>query len=158
MKIVANEAEELDIMDDPRPRDRVMWNRLKLLLEAELCNEAWGCKLYQMHREGHITLEARRAGDKYHQAILDWRQWQAVDPEEMIPERRQFVYGKIDRTKRKLREFREVIDPFRNPFVDLVIMHEEWPVFDWQKKRVAEALEDLAFFLSKGRTKRQRKA
>lgn len=155
--MIAEKIEELDLMDDPRPKARVMWNRLRLVLEAELCNEAWGCKLYQMHREGHISLEARRAGDKYHQAVLDWRRWEAIDPEEFIPERRQFLYGKIDRAKRKLNEFVDVFGPFCHPHIEAIVMYEQWPAYQWQKKRAVEGLERLAIFISKGRTKRVQK-
>jgi hypothetical protein len=155
MKLVAEKAEDLDIMDDPRPKDRVMWNRLRLVLEAELCHQAWGCKLYQMHREGQITLDAMRAGDKYHQAILDWRTWNGVDPEEWEPIRRQFLYGKIDRAKRKLKEFTDVIGILRNKYVEEIILYERWPAYHWQKRKAIEGLEDLGIFLLKG-TKRKR--
>jgi hypothetical protein len=155
MKLVAEKA-ELDLMDDPRPKDRAMWNRLRLVLEAELCDPAWGCKLYQMHREGQISLEARRAGDKLHQAILDWRRWQGVDPDDFPPESHQFIMGKIARAKRKLKEYTDVMNLLRNKYVEEIVVHEQWPAYHWQKTKAIEALEDLAIFIAKG-TKRKQK-
>lgn len=156
MKAVAEKTEELDILDDPRPKDRVMWNRLRLALEAELCHRAWGCKLYELQRRGEITLDAMRGGDKYHQAVLDWRRWIATDPDEFVPEARQFIEGKIARAKRKIKDCTQVINPHRNGYVDAIVLYEEWPVLGWQRQRAIEALEDLGTFFAKG-TKRKRK-
>jgi hypothetical protein len=158
MKAVAKQAEELDLRDDPRPKDRVMWNRLRLVLEAELCNPAWGCKLYQMHREGLIDNDARRAGDKYHQAVLDWRRWQTCEPEDFIPEARQFIEGKIDRSKRKLKQYTDVLGLMRNKYVEEIVLHEKWPAYHWQKCRAIEALQDLADYLAKGTNRKRKKA
>jgi hypothetical protein len=156
MKQVA-ESEEVDLRDDPRPMDRVMWNRLRLVLEAELCDKAWGCKLYQMHREGLISIEAMRAGDKYHQAVIDWRRWQGIDPEEFEPIRREFLYGKIKRSKQKLKEFTDILGVLRNKYVEEIVLYEQWPAYYHQKKQAIEALEDLGKYILKGRTKGQRK-
>jgi hypothetical protein len=156
MKQVA-ESEEVDLRDDPRPMDRVMWNRLRLVLEAELCDKAWGCKLYQMHREGLISIEAMRAGDKYHQAVIDWRRWQGIDPEEFEPIRREFLYGKIKRSKQKLKEFTDILGVLRNKYVEEIVLYEQWPAYYHQKKQAIEALEDLGKYILKGRTRGQRK-
>jgi hypothetical protein len=155
VKLVAEKAEDLDLMDDPRPKDRVMWNRLRLVLEAELCNEAWGCKLYQMHREGFIDLEARKAGDKYQVIHSDWVKWNLTDPDVVRPEAKQFVEGKIARAKRKYQDCR-IIMGLRQKVVDMVVLRDEWPVYETQKREVRLALDDLATFFAKG-TKRKQK-
>jgi hypothetical protein len=156
MKLVAKVAEDPEARDDPRPMSRALWNRAKVVIEKEFAHPAWGCKLYEMQREGLISMDAMRAGDKYHQAYLDWRKWQAIDPEEFLPERRQFLYGKIKWSKRKLKEMTDVLTLLRNKYVEDIVIHEEWPPYYWQKMRACEALEELAIFLCKG-TKRVRK-
>jgi hypothetical protein len=56
---------ESTLTDDPKPRDRVMWQRLRLLVEDEACHRDWGCALYRLHRTGRIDNDQREAGDKF---------------------------------------------------------------------------------------------
>ena len=162
MKAVA-EKSELDelrravLKIDPRVLDHANWVRLKLVVAAELCNSAWGCKLYELERRGMISVKAKRGGDKYHQAFLDWRKWMAVDPEEFEPIRREFLYGKIEQTKRKMKEYKAIIGTLRLKHVEDIVIYEEWPWLERQKLDACEALEDLGNFIEH-RTKRKRKS
>jgi hypothetical protein len=70
MKLVKkNTKADPELRDDPRPKDTVMWNRLRLMVEEEACDRAWGCALYRLHRTGWITTEHREAGDEYQRIV-----------------------------------------------------------------------------------------
>lgn len=154
MKIVGNAALALD--DDPRPKDRAMWNRLKLVVEAELCDRAWGCKLYQMHREGLIDNAEREAGDKYQIICRDFERWQDTDPDTLIAEAQEFALKKIQVVKRRFNDCIEILG-LRRKVVDSVVLHEEWPAYETHKKEVKRGLGDLANFFAKGTKGQQRK-
>jgi hypothetical protein len=73
MKLVTKEASEPCILDDPRPKDRVTWQRIRVAVEHEACHRDWGCALYTLHRSGRINNEQREAGDKYGMLVRDFR-------------------------------------------------------------------------------------
>lgn len=72
MRLVAKKA-ELELNTDPRPMDRVIFNRLKLMVEHEACHPAWGCALYRLHRLGRIDNDQREAGDKFAMLASDYK-------------------------------------------------------------------------------------
>src|SRR5512143_435050 len=72
MKLVAKKA-ELELADDPRPKDRAVFNRLKLMVEHEACHPAWGCALYRLCRLGRINNDQREAGDKFAAIARDYK-------------------------------------------------------------------------------------
>jgi hypothetical protein len=73
MRIVAKPAGEPHIMDDPRPKDRAMWNRLRVVVEHEASHRDWGCALYTLHRTGRISNDQREAGDKFVKIATDYK-------------------------------------------------------------------------------------
>jgi hypothetical protein len=66
-------TEEAQLTDDPKPKDRLVWGRLRLALEAEVVHRDWGCALYRLHRTGRINNDQREAGDKYGSLVRDHR-------------------------------------------------------------------------------------
>ncbi len=72
MKLVTRQA-VVDLDDDPKPLDRVTWQRIRVAVEHEACHRDWGCALYTLHRTGRITSDQREAGDKYGALIRDFR-------------------------------------------------------------------------------------
>jgi hypothetical protein len=66
-------AAEVSLHVDPKPMERVTWQRLKVVVEHEACHRDWGCALYTLHRTGRIGNDEREAGDKYASLIRDHR-------------------------------------------------------------------------------------
>jgi hypothetical protein len=64
---------EVSLHVDPKPMERVTWQRLKVVVEHEACHRDWGCALYTLHRTGRIDNEQREAGDRYASLITDYR-------------------------------------------------------------------------------------
>jgi hypothetical protein len=64
---------ELGLTDDPKPKDRAMWQRLRLIVEEEACHRDWGCALYRLHRTGRIDNDQREAGDRFAKIALDYK-------------------------------------------------------------------------------------
>jgi hypothetical protein len=71
MKAVAKS--EPRIRDDPKPMDRLVWQRIRGLVEREACHSDWACALYSLHRMGRINNDQREAGDLYARLIKDFR-------------------------------------------------------------------------------------
>src|SRR4029078_6132879 len=69
---MANKPEP-DIQDDPKPLDRVNWQRFRIAADHEAIHRDWGCVLYTIHRGGRITNDEREAGDRYAALVLDYR-------------------------------------------------------------------------------------
>jgi hypothetical protein len=61
------------LTDDPKPKDRLIWGRLRLAVEDEVIHRDWGCALYRLHRTGRINNDQREAGDKYGSLVRDYR-------------------------------------------------------------------------------------
>jgi hypothetical protein len=72
MKAVAKK-ESVELDDDPRPRDRAVWNRLRDLVYEEACHRDWGCALYRLHRTGQINNDQREAGDRFAMLAFDYK-------------------------------------------------------------------------------------
>ncbi len=72
MRVVAK-SDQIQLDDDPKPRDRATWQRLRVLIEEEACHPDWGCALYRLHRTGRISNEQREAGDRYAALVRDHR-------------------------------------------------------------------------------------
>jgi hypothetical protein len=66
-------AAEVSLHVDPKPMERVTWQRLKVVVEHEACHRDWGCALYTLHRSGRIDNDQREAGDKYAALVRDHR-------------------------------------------------------------------------------------
>jgi hypothetical protein len=73
MRLVKTAEQEPSLTDDPKPRDRVTWQRMRIAVEHEACHRDWGCALYTLHRTGRINNDQREAGDKYAALIRDYR-------------------------------------------------------------------------------------
>src|SRR5512139_337655 len=173
-------ARKLDIKDDPKPKDRATWQRLRLLVEEEACHPDWGCALYRLHRTGRIDNDQREAGDRYASLIRDHRAlWRdsmldfvvddfgaaKADLNRLV----QFGLGHVladdqtesdfetKRAKRigvRYREARAVAGPINSKLEDM-LMDEVWPVGEREHKEIAFALTRLFHFFSTG-TKRKR--
>jgi hypothetical protein len=165
MKLVAKNREQVLIDENPSLiNDPVLYNRLKEVVAVEVVHRAWGSALYKLQRLGHLdpkynphlsSDELVRAGNKYHQIVLDFQRYEDMDPEEAIPEARDFLYRKIKAGKKKWVGVKKELG-LRRKIVDSVILANEWPVFEAQKMEFRQALEDLATFFRLG-TKRQQK-
>jgi hypothetical protein len=155
MKLVAK-AEAVDIKDNPRPKDRVMWNRMMLVVEHEACHPAWGCALYRLHRLGRIDNDEREAGDRYWKVIEDHRREQATDPDELPEYARDMAYRRVAKAKKRCNEATAAIG-FGRRVLDPLIFEERWPQSEKEHLIVKQCLSVLkTFFLTGKRTKRVR--
>lgn len=152
MKLVAKPA--LDLQDDPRPKDRALWNGLRLLIESELAHPAWRCALYRLHREGRIDNDEREAGDRYWRVVDDYRRTQATDPEESPEIERELEYKRINRAKKRYNEVLGMIG-FGRRVLDPLIFENEWPRSEREHLIVKQCLIVLKNFFATG-TKRGR--
>src|SRR6185436_20892658 len=107
MKVKMANKPEPDVQDDPRPLDRVNWQRLRIAADHEAIHRDWGCALYTLHRSGRITNDQREAGDRYAALVLDYRKiWKdhmgsievyPARPEHECLERRSPLTGNVER-------------------------------------------------------------
>ena len=141
---------DMSIRDDPRPKDTVAWNRLKLMVMDEACDRAWGCALYRMHRNGLIDTEQREAGDRYCHIIEDWKATQKIDPDEFEGRDREFQLNRIERAKRRREEVVEITGSARR-LLDDVVLSNMYPSTEAEKRTMKLVLEVLAIFLKTGR-------
>jgi hypothetical protein len=72
MKVVGKYA-EVQLTNDPKPMDRAVWQRMKLVVEHEAVHRDWGCALYILHRTGRINNDQREAGDRYAGIARDYK-------------------------------------------------------------------------------------
>jgi hypothetical protein len=152
MKTVAETEPLLD--EDPRPMDRARWQRARLAVEAELIDRAWGCKLYQLHREKRIDNDEREAGDQYQRVIENHRRLQATDPEE-DPAGQELAYRRIQKAKDEYNDAREAIG-FGRRVLDPLIFEEVYPACEKEHVIVKQCLVILKNLFATG-TNRQRK-
>lgn len=146
--------DHLEVDSDPRARDPVIFNRLKLMVEHEACHPAWGCVLYMMHRLEQITNEQKEAGDLYQQAYYDFRRTYDLDPEVMPEELRDFWYRKIDQWKDKWKMAVHMLGSRRSA-VDSIVLENNQPVGERERKAVRDGLQALAIFFGRPRNKRR---
>lgn len=150
---LAEKAEDISLDDDPRPLDRVLFNRIKLLVEHEAIDRAWGCVLYRLHRLGRIDNDAREAGDRYWKIVDDHWKYQATDPDE-AGQAVELAYRRVNRAKRRFKEATGVLGIHRKA-VDSVVMSDEWPTSERAHKLVRNGLDALKIFFATG-TKHER--
>lgn len=143
---------EPTIKDDPRPKDTVAWNRLKLMVMDEACDRAWGCALYRMHRNGLIDTEQREAGDRYWKAVDEYSRVQGRDPDEVIPEAKGAFLRKVERLKKRRQEIIDILGLGRG-LLDRLILEDEYPATERQKVFIRAMLQQLAIFFKTGRRK-----
>ena len=153
MKLVKKQDNTEQIDDDPRPRDRVVWNRIRLMVEEEACHPAWGCALYRLHRLGRIDNDEREAGDQYIKIIENHRRLQGTDPDEYPDD---LAYRRVNKAKQRHNEAREAIG-FGHRILDPLLFEDRWPASEKEHLIVKQALFVLKNFLATGRTKRVRK-
>jgi hypothetical protein len=147
MKLVKkNTKADPELRDDPRPKDTVMWNRLRLMVEEEACDRAWGCALYRLHRTGWITTEHREAGDEYQRIVLDYVETQKRDPDEEPED--ELLPRRIERAKTRYREAIDVLGLGRN-VVDWLILQDNH-LTEREKYIARDALQLLANYLHSG--------
>jgi hypothetical protein len=144
--------EDLEINDDPRPKDTVAWNRLKLMVMDEACDRAWGCALYRMHRNGLIDTEQREAGDRYWKLPDEYKKVQDIDPDDVIPESRVAVTNRIARKKKRMAEVRGLLGMGRG-LLDSLVIEDLYPSTERQKVFLRAMLQQLAIFFKTGRRK-----
>lgn len=150
MKVAAEKKLELE--DDPRPRDRVVWNRMRLAAEAEAIHPAWGCALYRLHREGRIDNDEREAADEYIRVIENHKRIQATDPDERPDD---LGYRRVAKAKRQYNDAREAIG-FGRRVLDPLLFEEQWPQSQKEHLIVKQCLIILKNLFATG-TKRQRR-
>jgi hypothetical protein len=142
------------LKDDPRVRDVVGWNRIKVMVFEEACDRAWGCALYRLNRVGLINTEQREAGDRYWKLIDDYKQTQKIDPDECLDDKdREFQMARINKAKKKREEVIDLLGSGRMLLDDL-ILSEIYPTSEREKKLLVAMLEALNIFFSRG-TKRK---
>jgi hypothetical protein len=141
-----------EIKDDPRPKDTVAWNRLKLMVMDEACDRAWGCALYRMHRNGLIDTEQREAGDRYWKLIDEYKKVQEIDPDDVIEDSRAAVINRIMRKKKRRDEVVGILGMGRG-LLDSVVIEDIYPATERQKVFLRAMLQSLAIFFKTGRKK-----
>jgi hypothetical protein len=142
------------LKDDPRVRDAVGWNRIKVMVLEEACDRAWGCALYRLNRVGLINTEQREAGDRYWKIIDDYKQTQKIDPDDSLNEKdREFQLARINKAKKKREDVIDILGGGRMLLDDLIIS-EIYPTSEREKKLLVVMLEALNIFFSRG-TKRK---
>jgi hypothetical protein len=155
---MAKVAEVINLNDDPRSiRDPVKFNRVRVMIDEEAIKPTWGCPLYIAARPGGwLTTEQREAGDKYQQVTIDHRGLQEIDPEEAIPEAREFLYRRAERTKARWLECIKTLGAGRS-VVDEFVLEELRLTCEKDKKIARDGLQLLANFFNTGGTKRERR-
>jgi hypothetical protein len=147
MKLVKkNTKADPELRDDPRPKDTVMWNRLRLMVEEEACDRAWGCALYRLHRTGWITTEQREAGDRYGDAWEEFCLMHRQDPDdtpqdELLPRR-------IKRAKEIWQNCLDLVGIGRT-IVDALVIRDEH-LTEREKYIARDALQLLANYFRLG--------
>lgn len=183
MRVVAKDG-TVRLDDDPKPKERVMWQRLRVLVEEEACHRDWGCALYRLHRTGRINNEQREAGDRYVALIRDWRKlW--LDPMGQIEvyrspkhehlEKRGALTADVElmlghaaalqgesefetrRAKRLGQRYRDAmaIVGRANSILEAMLIDDIWPAGEREHLEIAYALMRLAYFFNTG-TKHKR--
>lgn len=167
MRVVAKR--EQVISNDPKPMDRVTWQRVRGLVELEAVHRDWGCALYAMHRLGRIDNDQRDAGDRYTILIRDWRKlWR--DPmsnfvvDDDAAKLVQFGLGHVaaagepssefetkraERIGRRYKEARAIAGKV-NPVLEDLLIDEVWPVGERGHLEIANALVRLSYFFNTG--------
>lgn len=141
---------QLELNADPRPLDRAMHNRIRLMVEHDAIDRAWGSMLYILHRTGKIDNDQREAGDRYWELYNNFVKTQQIDPDD-CEIAKEFTLKRIKRDKRRFQEARESMGIYYNSVHDLV-WHDLWP----QNLRKAWlGLSRLSKFFLVGGTKRQ---
>jgi hypothetical protein len=64
---------EASLESDPKPMDRVTWQRIRVAVAHEAIHRDWGCALYTLHRTGRINNDQREAGDKFARLAFDYK-------------------------------------------------------------------------------------
>jgi hypothetical protein len=139
-----NRGEEADLKDDPRVRDPVMWQRLRILVEKDAVDRAWGCPLYILHRVGWLTNEQREAGDKYWKAWDNNSKMQMKDPHEGD----ELLLNRIKRAKDVWNDCLDIVGIGRSA-VDTLVIYEEH-ITERQKYIARDALQLLANYFRLG--------
>jgi hypothetical protein len=149
LKMAKDEACTLG--DDPRSiRDPVKFNRLRVMIEEEAIKPTWGCPLYIAARPGGwLTSEQREAGDKYQQITIDHRQLQDMDPEEAIPEAREFLYRRVKSNKERWLECIKTLGRGRDA-VDRLVLEEERLLTPVDRRIAKDGLQLLANYFNTG--------
>jgi hypothetical protein len=145
---------DLDLNDDPRPKDAVMWQRLRVMVEHDAVDRAWGCPLYILHRIGWITSEQREAGDRYWKARDNFAKMHAKDPDE---ERDELLPRRIQKAKEVYRDCLDILGRGRSS-VDTLVIYEEH-LTERQKYLARDGLQLLSNYFrlgNKTRTKTPR--
>lgn len=146
--------DHIAVESDPRVRDPVIFNRLKLMVEHEACHPAWGCVLYQLHRTGYLSNEQREAGDIYQQIYYDYRRAQDVDPDDLPEEAQELWIRRIDRSKHRWDTASEILG-LGQKAVDSIVIENNQPTGEKQRKDVRDGLQLISNFFGRGRNKRQ---
>lgn len=131
--------------DEPRSvRDPVMYNRLSIMIQEEAIKPTWGCPLYiAARRGGWLTEDQKRAGDKYQQLWIDYRQAQASDPREGAD--RELAYRRVHRRKRLWRDATAALYGTRH-MVDRFVIEELPAITERERLAVKDGLTLLVNF------------
>ncbi len=146
MKMAA--SPEPKITDDPRVRDPVIANRIRLMVEHEATHQAWGCCLYRLWRVGRISNEQKEAGDEYQRIVESHKHFQTIDPDEVRPEARDFLLRRIGRAKTKWATAVDRLGLGRKA-VDRLIFEEIWPN-EHEGRMIRDGLQLLANIFGRG--------
>ena len=142
--------EQIALRDNPRAREQAIWNRIRLAVEHEVIDRAWGCPLYVLHRTGWITNEQREAGDRYQKLAFEFCKLQDRDPDLEPEVLRRHLRRHIERTKLRWQAAIEILGLGRKT-VDAIVMEENFPGSEREKYILRDALQLLANFFRTGR-------
>lgn len=146
---LAKEA-EIKLDDDPKSiRDIAIWNRLKLMVEAEIVDPAWCCPLYKLHRIGFINSDQREAGDKYQALVTSYRRLMATDPDEYPDYARELAYKRIEKAKDGYRDVIGILGIGRQVVDEVVLEELHWGC-EKEKHILRDALQLLANYFNIG--------
>jgi hypothetical protein len=144
LKMAKTEEEVIRLGDEPRMRDPVMFNRLRVMIEEEAIKPTWGCPLYIAARKGGwLSEDQRRAGDKYQQVRQDYLQAHNSDPRE-APDR-ELAYRRVHKRKRLWTEARACLYGTRH-MVDRFVLEEIPAITEHEKLAVKDGLTLLVNF------------
>jgi hypothetical protein len=147
---MAKTDEKLELTDEPRMRDPVMYNRLRIMIEEEAIKPTWGCPLYIAARKGGwLTEDQKRAGDKYQQIVLDYNQAQASDPNEWPEATRELAYARVKRRKDIWKECTVLLGLGRKA-VDRLVLEEITLITQAERSVARDGLQLLSNFFNIG--------
>lgn len=148
---LAKKAENPFLDSDPRTWGRSNdWpRRIEMMVDDGVIDQAWGCMFYRFIKKWKLDDKLdhtphRRAGDSYHQLMLDYERWMGVDPDTR-PDR-ELVLKRVKNIKHDVKSIRDALKPWRINILDSLIIRNEWVCGEMEVKIVKDCLKLLTVF------------